>query len=112
MGKQFVEYLDTARIYACNKCKRHLTHSQDLVSKNFWGATGKAFLFNKVLNVKTGQAEERMMRTGLHTVRDLLCTGCEAILGWKYDWASEEDQKYKEGKCILERALVCKVDWV
>jgi hypothetical protein len=111
MGRQFIEYLDVDRVYACRKCKLHLTSSAELMSKNFWGATGKAFLFNRIINMTTGEAEERMMRTGLHSVRDLICKGCGQVLGWKYDWASEADQKYKEGKCILEKSYICKVEW-
>jgi hypothetical protein len=30
------------------------------------------------------------------------------VLGWKYETAYEESQKYKEGKYILEKAKVLK----
>lgn len=46
------------------------------------------------------------MRTGKHTVRDVYCRVCHSTLGWKYDFASEHDQKYKEGKYILEREMI------
>ena len=111
MGRPFIEYLDVGCIYACNKCKLHLTSRLELLSKSFWGATGEAFLFNSVINLTTGEPEERMMRTGLHMVRDLLCKGCGTVMGWKYDWASQPDQRYKEGKCILEKSLISKIDW-
>uniref|UniRef100_R7W3G2 Uncharacterized protein n=1 Tax=Aegilops tauschii TaxID=37682 RepID=R7W3G2_AEGTA len=88
---------------------------------------GKAYLFDKVVNVVAGESEDdRMMTTGLHTVRDIFCVACGAILGWKYVCnmnlypyssfqcpsligfvsAFEKDQRYKEGKFILER---CKI---
>jgi hypothetical protein len=35
-------------------------------------------------NVSLGCCEERMLVTGMHTVRDAFCQGCEARLGWKY----------------------------
>ena len=40
--------------------------------------------------------------TGQHTVSDISCAICGSILGWKYVEASEESQKYKVGKYILE----------
>ena len=73
------------------------------------------------------------MRTGRHTVRDIYCRVCHTTLGWKYvslrtalslvlasilkcllagtdgrcqDFAFEHDQKYKEGKYILEREMI------
>lgn len=37
------------------------------------------------MNVVAGESEDdRMMTTGLHTVRDIFCVACGAILGWKY----------------------------
>jgi hypothetical protein len=33
------------------------------------------------------------------------------VLGWKYEKAFEESQKYKEGKYILEKAKVMKENW-
>uniref|UniRef100_A0A061SHD5 Protein yippee-like n=1 Tax=Tetraselmis sp. GSL018 TaxID=582737 RepID=A0A061SHD5_9CHLO len=43
------------------------------------------------------------MTTGLHTVSDIYCNGCMQLVGWRYDEAFEQSQKYKEGKFILER---------
>jgi len=45
-----------------------------------------------------------MMTTGKHTVCDIYCNSCQRIVGWKYELAFEKNQKYKEGKFILERA--------
>ena len=39
-------------------------------------------------------------------VRDISCKNCDAKLGWIYEFATEESQRYKEGRVILERALV------
>ncbi|KAG6432447.1 hypothetical protein SASPL_104023 [Salvia splendens] len=67
---------------------------------------GKAYLFNKVVNVSVGEQEDRMMMTGMHTVVDIFCVGCGSIVGWKYEAAHEESQEYKVGKYILERFKV------
>ena len=48
----------------------------------------------------------RQMTTGNHRVLDAHCTTCNDILGWYYVEAEEEEQRYKEGKWCIERALV------
>ena len=45
------------------------------------------------------------MLTGRHIVRDVTCKKCDTKLGWVYEFATEETQRYKEGRVILERAL-------
>ena len=70
---------------------------------------------------------ERPMTTGIHIVRDIFCLKCKTQVGWKYvssilfpalpaftfvpltigqDKAYNEQQAYKEGKFILERAMI------
>jgi Yippee zinc-binding/DNA-binding /Mis18, centromere assembly len=61
------------------------------------------------VNVALGPREDRLLITGLHTVCDIHCTTCNSVLGWKYEVAYEESQKYKEGKYIIEKAKVMKV---
>ena len=39
---------------------------------------------------------------------DIYCNACETRLGWKYVEAFEDSQKYKEGKFILEKAMIAK----
>lgn len=41
-------------------------------------------------------------RTGIHTVADVYCLGCNEKMGWYYLKASDTSQKYKEGMCRLE----------
>jgi len=79
------------------------------MSRQFNGQHGRAFLFETVVNTTEGPSEERTMTTGLHIVRDIYCSKCGQTLGWKYDKAFEPQQKYKEGKFILEKALLCEV---
>ena len=42
-------------------------------------------------------------------VADIYCNACDTRLGWKYVEAFEESQKYKEGRFILEKAMIIKV---
>lgn len=35
-----------------------------------------------------------------------MCKNCKSKLGWMYEFATEESQKYKEGRVILEHALI------
>lgn len=39
-------------------------------------------------------------------VRDVTCKMCEVKLGWIYEYATEESQRYKEGRVILEKAHI------
>uniref|UniRef100_A0A8D2ATI4 Protein yippee-like n=1 Tax=Sciurus vulgaris TaxID=55149 RepID=A0A8D2ATI4_SCIVU len=72
------------------------------------GSQGRAYLFNSVVNVGCGPAEERVLLTGLHAVADIYCENCKTTLGWKYEHAFESSQKYKEGKYIIELAHMIK----
>lgn len=46
------------------------------------------------------------MLTGRHMVRDVSCKNCDAKLGWIYEFATEDGQRYKEGKVIAISLLV------
>ncbi|PVU91088.1 hypothetical protein BB559_004310 [Furculomyces boomerangus] len=90
----------------CGRCGTHLTTKESLVSKNYQGKYGRAHLYKKVVNVSEGVHEERSMTTGVHVVCDVNCAVCFEYIGWKYISAFEKDQKFKEGKYILERNLI------
>jgi len=96
-------------IFVCRSCRAHLTRGVDLVSKDFRGRSGKAYLFNGVINISSGTPEDRMLITGMHTISDIFCFDCNKSLGWKYVHAFDERQRYKVGKVILEAAYVRKV---
>jgi hypothetical protein len=49
------------------------------------------------------------MTTGVHEVKNIYCLYCQALVGWKYEKAEEDSEKYKEGKFILEKACIKKV---
>ncbi|CCC05899.1 hypothetical protein SMACR_00114 [Sordaria macrospora] len=110
MGLAYNVYLNSGKIYGCRNCKTHLANHEDIISRNFRGQHGKAYLFNSVVNVETGDAGERNMTTGRHVVRDIFCRQCKEVVGWKYDKAYEPSEKYKEGKFILEAELLANVN--
>ncbi|KAL6846841.1 hypothetical protein ACP4OV_022694 [Aristida adscensionis] len=111
MGRLFLVSLPATGeiIYRCKHCDTHLAYAADIISKMFRCKHGKAYLFDKLVNVNVGDKDERMMTTGLHTVCDIFCVACGSILGWKYLAAFEKSQEYKEGKFILESSARC---WV
>ncbi|KAI9339286.1 yippee zinc-binding/DNA-binding /Mis18, centromere assembly-domain-containing protein [Obelidium mucronatum] len=92
------------RLVVCAQCATHLTTTQDLISKAFQGSRGKAHLYNRAINICLGEPETRTMTTGIHIVRDISCKCCRSVVGWKYDKAFEESQRYKEGRFIIEVA--------
>lgn len=136
MGLTYNTYLSAKKIYGCKTCKTHLADHDEIISRvcsttspscnlpcsetthrtnpilvqNFRGQHGKAYLFNSVVNILSGDADERNMTTGRHVVRDICCKQCKETVGWKYDRAYEQTEKYKEGKFILEQELLCTVN--
>jgi len=106
------EHIGGTRLFSCSSCDTVVTSREELISTGFQGATGRAFLFNKVVNLKSSEVMDRVMVTGHHLVRDVFCKTCDAKLGWLYELATEDKQKYKEGKIILERALVKECDGI
>lgn len=109
MGLIYNTYLSGDKIFGCKNCRTHLSTSDHMISKNFRGQHGKAYLFGNVVNVVAGEAGERNMTTGRHVVRDISCRQCRETVGWKYDKAYESTEKYKEGKFILEAELLAAV---
>ena len=96
--------------YTCADCGTHLALQDELISKSFSGRDGKAYLFASTINTHLGAQEERHLLTGMHTVCDLTCSGCGRTLGWYYLKAWEHSQKYKEGKWIMEKASLHKIN--
>ncbi|XP_074584797.1 protein yippee-like At4g27745 [Curcuma longa] len=99
------------RVYSCSNCGNDVSLHDDIISKAFQGRTGRAFLFSHAMNIMVGPKEDRQLTTGLHTVADIYCRDCREVLGWKYERAYEETQKYKEGKFIFEKSKIAKENW-
>ena len=104
----------------CAKCAVDICLTSQIISKGFTGRHGRAYLVapspypcsQKRLalglpNTKTDDPSQRQLVTGIHTVSDVRCSFCGSMLGWKYDGAEEESQRYKIGKYILETKMVC-----
>ncbi|TVU48767.1 hypothetical protein EJB05_00039 [Eragrostis curvula] len=104
MGRLFLVSLPATGdiIYRCKHCDTQLAYAADIISKMFRCKHGKAYLFDKIVNVNVGDKDDRMMTTGMHSVCDIFCVTCGSILGWKYLAAFEKNERYKEGKFILE----------
>lgn len=67
-------------------------------------------LIIQLFGMMYSEVQDRVMLTGRHMVRDVSCKNCDAKLGWVYEFATDEQQRYKEGRVILERALVTESD--
>lgn len=104
----------------CSKCATDLCLTSQIISKGFQGRHGRAYLISghpsskysstrktngvngSLPNTFLNKPIDRNLVTGQHKVSDVQCNICGTILGWKYVEASEEAQKYKVGKFILE----------
>ncbi|ORY96511.1 yippee-like protein [Syncephalastrum racemosum] len=109
MGLRFYFYLDGNGIYGCITCKTHLLMDESVLSKAkrlslFHGLHGPAYLAPQLVNIVESEPKERAMSTGMHTVRDIRCCKCDTLLGWHYIHAYNPQNKYKEGKYLLEES--------
>lgn len=94
----------------CARCATDLCRSSQIISKGFTGRHGKAYLVNfdrtrgasSLPNTHTHPPVPRQLVTGAHTVSDVSCIFCGSVIGWKYESAEDESQRYKVGKYILE----------
>ncbi|KJA27597.1 hypothetical protein HYPSUDRAFT_62668 [Hypholoma sublateritium FD-334 SS-4] len=103
-----VQAYDGHPTYSCSKCSAVITLQDELISKSFSGREGRGYLIQSATNVKLGRKEDRSLLTGVHTVADVFCLGCNDRLGWFYHKAADHSQKYKEGKYLLEREKLIK----
>ncbi|KAJ2657022.1 hypothetical protein IWW48_004736 [Coemansia sp. RSA 1200] len=110
MGLILQEFIESPSIYACIECKAHIARKDDVISRTFQGRLGRAFLTESVVNEKLGKAEDRLLMTGMHTVCNLQCRNCSALIGWKYVRAHDKSQQYKEGRYVLEQSRIFPID--
>ncbi|XP_078155313.1 putative yippee-like protein Os10g0369500 isoform X3 [Carex rostrata] len=108
MGLLFVQSLPGPKVFMCRCCKVDSASHDAILSKNFSGRYGPAYLISSVVNFTVGPSEDRHLLTGWHIVCDVYCSCCQQLLGWKYEKAYDESQKYKEGRFVLEKARVMK----
>ncbi|CAJ0572568.1 unnamed protein product, partial [Mesorhabditis spiculigera] len=110
MGREYYDHKGGLRYVCCEKCRVYLTTKDEMISSKFTGQTGPAYLFDKVWNIEQGEMGLREMMTGKHIARDVHCRRCQTRLGWMYELAYREDQRYKEGKTILEKQQIVWVE--
>ena len=60
MGRVFLEHFGGSRLFSCANCDTVLTNRSELMSTRFTGATGRAFLFNRVVNLSLSEVQERV----------------------------------------------------
>lgn len=114
----------------CARCSVDICLTSQIISKGFTGRHGRAYLVSpaslqslnttvmqdssgaSLPNTRTDTPSQRQLVTGVHTVCDVRCLFCNSMLGWKYEGAEEDSQRYKVGKYILETKMVCpSSDW-
>ncbi|TFK44163.1 yippee zinc-binding/DNA-binding /Mis18, centromere assembly-domain-containing protein [Crucibulum laeve] len=105
---QVIQTYEGHPTFSCSKCSAVISLQDELISKAFSGRDGRGFLMHSAVNVKLGRREERSLLTGVHTVADVFCVGCNDRVGWYYHKAADYSQKYKEGKYLLEREKLIK----
>ncbi|KAJ2645061.1 hypothetical protein GGF44_000196 [Coemansia sp. RSA 1694] len=110
MGLVFQEFIEAPAVYSCQRCKAHVARRDDIISRTFQGRLGRAYLTESVVNERLGQVEDRLLMTGVHTVCDLHCRVCGAVIGWKYVRAHDAAQQYKEGRYVLEQSRITVAD--
>ena len=98
------------KTYACSNCRTHLSSTQEIMSRDYRGKTGDAYLMNKLVNIEEGFHETRIMMTGEYLVCDINCSWCHQLIGWKYLKSDTLSQKYKEGRYIMELKPICITD--
>jgi len=104
MGK-LIPTLLSGEVWTCS-CGTHLAYNKMVLSTDFHCASGDAYLFAAVVNVLRGKNKKERLRSGMYIIADLFCVCCYQKLGWIYDYATADDQKYKEEKVVLERSLI------
>ncbi|KAH9830126.1 uncharacterized protein C8Q71DRAFT_717313 [Rhodofomes roseus] len=72
----------------------------------FRGYKGKAVLYASTLNTVLAAPSILLMDTGAHTIQEAACAPCGTYLGWKIVRAHEASEKWKEGRFLLELALL------
>ncbi|OAY62125.1 hypothetical protein MANES_01G243400v8 [Manihot esculenta] len=99
------------RLYSCYRCRNIVSCHDDIISKSFQSSSGRAFLFSHTMNIILGHKMDRRLITGLHTIANIYCSDCGELLGWKYERAYDDLQKYKEGKFALEKFKIVNENW-
>ncbi|CAK7323276.1 unnamed protein product [Dovyalis caffra] len=111
-GEEGEEGEGIRKIFKCKCCKVEFASHRDILSKNFQGRFGRAYLFKNV-------TERRAIANKwiAYCLRYLLYflpanVGLEILYNRRVsEKAYEESQKYKEGMYILEKERMLKEGW-
>lgn len=103
----YYESSTDSKIISCKKCLNHLCLSNFVASPDFSGASGKAYLVNKLINYDFyGEESEAKMITGIYLIQKVCCAQCKNPLGWYYKKSYNYNETYKEGKFVIELAYL------
>jgi len=106
MGQTYLVYLPGENIWTCKCCGAHLVDNSEMHSANYHGSSGDAYLFPGAVNTSRGKVRVEKLRSGIYRISDIHCISCHHRLGWIYEISFSEEQKYKEGKIVLEKAFI------
>lgn len=98
---------EDTQIIICRTCSTHLCLSSLILSDNFVGSSGPAYLVDKLINYHPDpEAVETKMRTGTYVICNVKCHQCSTKLGWVYRKAYDAQEAYKEGKFVIEEKYI------
>ncbi|KAG8390435.1 hypothetical protein BUALT_Bualt01G0083100 [Buddleja alternifolia] len=94
--------------YSCRNCRNPVALHDDLLSKKYKARSGQAYMFAHAMNIVVGAKEDKQLMTGYYTIAKVFCSKCGEEKGWTYVRAFDAREKFKEGRYILEKALILK----
>lgn len=98
---------EDAQIIICRQCSSHLCLSSLILSDNFVGSSGPAYLVDRLINYyQDPEIVETSMKTGSYLISHVQCHQCATKLGWVYRKAYDCQQTYKEGKFVIEEEFI------
>ncbi|KAG7666012.1 uncharacterized protein J8A68_000442 [[Candida] subhashii] len=118
MGLKCTNYFENSKydtpniqIITCKGCSSHLCLSDLILSDNFNGASGPAYLVGNLINIEFNLiSEETEMKTGIYLINKIKCHQCKNPLGWYYKKSYSYEETYKEGKFVIEKNFIKFVD--
>ena len=95
------------QIITCKGCSSHLCLSDLILSDNFNGASGPAYLVEDLINIEFNlQSEETPMKTGVYKINKVKCHQCKNQLGWYYKNLIHLLKLIKKGNLLLNGNLL------
>lgn len=114
MGLKCTNYFENSKydspniqIITCKGCSSHLCLSDLILSDNFNGASGPAYLVDNLINIEFNlNPEKTEMKTGVYLINKIKCHQCKNPLGWYYKKSYSYSETYKEGKFVIEKSYI------